>query len=294
MIAAAIAQAREHGLRTKLLPLVVGPYLSDDRLRQIEAQGVSGLDLCGNGVVTVPGRYTVFRTGNPNRYSTSVPIKNIYRGATSIVARSLLICPTFASVSALKEFARSRGGNLSLSTVSKALQVMEDDLVLSRRERAVQLLQADKLLSFLERNYVPVLPDREIAGRFRGPLPALRTFLARLALEAEDALVATGVSSAPRYTSIAMESEAALYCKDMDRILSVLPFEETGRFPNLRLTQTADPIPYFDLRPDSERYPWASPVQTYLEMVTGEPRMKQSAATVREAILNAPSARDPE
>ena len=44
-------------------------------------------------------------------------------------------------------------------------------------------------------------------------------------------------------------------------LLQRLPAEETGRFPNLELFETADATVYFDLRSQGD-YPWASPVQT--------------------------------
>ena len=59
--------------------------------KRLEREGVSGLDLCGNGVVTVPGEWLVYRTGKPNLYPQSFPIKNVFRGASSLVARVFLL-----------------------------------------------------------------------------------------------------------------------------------------------------------------------------------------------------------
>ena len=52
-------------------PIVLVPYLSPERLADLERERVSGVDLCGNGLVLVPGRLCVLRTGQPNTYLDS-------------------------------------------------------------------------------------------------------------------------------------------------------------------------------------------------------------------------------
>src|SRR5262252_4094706 len=54
-----VAQARRYARPPEFYPLVVVPYLADPRLAELEAQEVSGLDLCGNGVVVVPNELLV-------------------------------------------------------------------------------------------------------------------------------------------------------------------------------------------------------------------------------------------
>src|SRR4029079_17973282 len=75
----AVFQAREQCRGWGLLPLVVVPYLSRDRLAVLETEGVSGLDLCGNGVVVVPGELLVYRTRNPNRVAGEGALQTLSR-----------------------------------------------------------------------------------------------------------------------------------------------------------------------------------------------------------------------
>lgn len=292
ILVSAVASAEQYAKQSGLHPLVVVPYLSDERLLELEERSVSGLDLCGNGVIVVPGKYTVFRGGRPNRFKTSAPIKNIYRGSASLVARAFLIQPVFTSVNALTGFVIAHDSMISRATVSKALRGMEDDLLISRQNGTIRIVQPDKLLSLLEKNFNSPDAVQEIVGRSPLPLSELRQMLAKRAGESGIAISATGVSSAPRYATLAMEEQIALYCRDLASLLEDLPFEETKRFPNLKLIETRDPVVFFDSRPDMDDYPWASPIQTYLEMATGEPRLKQSAQAVREEILR--SIRDEE
>ena len=38
-------------------PLLFLPFLSERQLQELEGEGISGIDLCGNGVVVVPGMF---------------------------------------------------------------------------------------------------------------------------------------------------------------------------------------------------------------------------------------------
>jgi hypothetical protein len=79
-------------------PMLIMPFLSEQQLQELEQEGISGIDLCGNGVVVVLGTFAVFRTGRKNRFSSSAPIKNIYRKNSSMVGRVFLIRSSYFSV----------------------------------------------------------------------------------------------------------------------------------------------------------------------------------------------------
>jgi hypothetical protein len=286
----AVANVRRQAERAGLLPLVITPFLSEEGLLGLEAQGVSGLDLCGNGLMVVPGRYTVFRTGKPNRFSTTTTLKNVYRGAASLVARAFLLRPDYPTVNTAVEFLRERGGDVSRATVAKALRGLEDDLIIGRdtrgRESALTLLQPEKLLSLLESNWTKPTSRREARGRVALSSGETRQAITRLCVESGGAVVASGVSSAGQYATVTPDEETTLYCASLERVRDALPFTATTRFPNLRIIETDDPTPFFDPRPDADGYPWASPIQAYLEMANDEPRLKQSASATRDLLLS--------
>jgi hypothetical protein len=58
------------------LPMLFMPYLSEQQLQDLEREGLSGIDLCGNGVVIVQGTFVVYRSGGKNRFPSSALIKN--------------------------------------------------------------------------------------------------------------------------------------------------------------------------------------------------------------------------
>ena len=121
----AVTAIRPAASKARLNPMVVLPYLSPESLARLELIGVSGLDLCGNGIVTVPGEVLVVRAGQPNRFPRSEPIRNVYRAASSIVGRAFLVRPIYRAVGEIVATVREKGGGVSFATVSKVLKTLK-------------------------------------------------------------------------------------------------------------------------------------------------------------------------
>ena len=158
--AGAILQIQSWKLPDDMFPMLLLPYLKPEQLDELDRLGISGVDLCGNGVITIPGRLKVFRTGQPNRFKSSATIKNVYRGKTSLVARIFAEQSSFPSLQSLREaiverdFLSATGLTkpIGLSTVSKALKTLEQDLIIAREEDGtIRLLQREQLLDKLQR-----------------------------------------------------------------------------------------------------------------------------------------------
>ena len=98
---------------TSYYPMLVTPYLREAQLEELQQQQVSGIDLSGNGVITIPGKLFVYRTGKPNKFPDSAPTKYAYRGATSLVARVFLCRKAFDSLADIKEEIQARGGSVA-------------------------------------------------------------------------------------------------------------------------------------------------------------------------------------
>ncbi len=289
VVATAIDQARRYAALADALPLILVPYLGEEWLLQLEAQGVSGIDLCGNGVVVVPGELLVLRTGFPNRFRWEGAIKNVYRKTSSIVGRVFLLVPEFASVNRALEEIRRRGGAVTLATVSKVCKRLEDDLVLERSRgespvaRRLHLLQAEKLLNLLAENYVPPEVSRTFRAKCGLKVGELRERLTQREAAGGAGVVFTGVSSVEAYAVMAREPVQSFYCTDLDKTVAGLGGElrETDRFANVCFQETGDSFVYFDRRPGLV----ASPIQAYLELMKGDKREKETADQVRGTIL---------
>jgi hypothetical protein len=289
VVAEATEVARRNAAVAGLNPLILVPYLGEERIQELEAKGVSGIDLCGNGVVVVPGELLVLRTGSPNRFRWEGTIKNVYRKNSSIVARLLLLVPQFDTVKAALEEIRRRGGNVTTATVSKVCKSLENDLVIERGRgatpvaRRLRLLQPEKLLDLLVENYVPPEVGRMFRGKYAQAPEALRERLATREAGGDVKVVLTGTSSVDAYAVMAREPVQSFYCTDVDKVVASLgsDLRETDRFANVTFEETRDDFVYFDRRPGLV----ASPIQAYLELARGDKREKETADQLRRLIL---------
>ena len=284
----AVAQAKAYAQREKLEPMIIVPFLSSDRLNELEREGISGIDLSGNGIVVAPGKFSVYRTGAPNRFRTSAPIKNIYQKNSSIVGRVFLARPRYGAVTEIRSEIQRRSGPvwppISLATVSKALKGLEDDLIVSRGDAGISLVQPDKLLDKLAANFSRA-KDRP---PFRAKVPAEGKELFELLLRAADELkapiVTTGNGSVSQYAVMQRGPVLPVYCPEPETLFKRLGGTATDRFPNVEIIEANEPFLYFDARED-RGFRWASPVQVYLELMAGDKRDRETAEQVREFIL---------
>jgi len=272
-------------------PLLVLPFLSERQLQELEREGISGIDLCGNGVVTVPGMFAVFRSGEKNRFSSSAPIKNIYRKNSSMVGRVFLLRPGYETVQEICAEINRRNllvnrwnkRPMSLSTVSKSLKTLEEDLVVERNG-IVRLLQADKLLEKLSKNYAPPKIKERVRLKVTEESESFREMLLRQSQELSLPLVATGISSVKQFALMQRGDLLSVYCPRLEMLLDRLSASRSDRFPNLELIETEDETVYFDARQEGNFW-WASPVQVYLELMAGDKRDQETAEQVKSYIM---------
>ncbi len=301
----AASQIKEAAAQLNLVPLIIVPFLSDEELQELERKQISGIDLCGNGIVVVPGRLTVYRTGAPNNFRRSAAIVNIYRRNTSVVGRVFLARPSYQSVNEIRNEIEKRSVfdswwiPIRLSTVSKALKSLEQDLIVVREDNLIRLLQAEKLLEKLAESYTPlrVWPPDEKAPSIKLRVPVeqeeLLSLLSRISATEGVPIVGTGLSSTWLYATMQRGPMLSVYCPWVPRVLdgskvkwrvAGVEAEETDRFPNLEIIEIAEQFVYFDSR-EKAGFRWASPVQTYLELMSGDKRDRETAEQVKAQIV---------
>jgi hypothetical protein len=273
------------------LPMLIMPFFSDLQLQELEREGISGIDLCGNGVVIVPGMFSVFRNGAKNRFSSSAPIKNIYRKNSSMVGRVFLALPRYGTVQEICSEINRRNmlvnrwdrRPMSLSTVSKSLKTLEEDLIVERKD-TIRFVQPDKLLEKLSENYVSPRISERIRLKVPGESGTLWELLQKQSQDLNLPLVATGTSSVTQYAVMQRGDVLSVYCPRLEMLLDRLPGSQSDRFPNLELIDTEDETVYFDTRKEGNPW-WASPVQVYLELMAGDKRDQETAEQVKSFIL---------
>jgi len=287
-VSEAAEQARYYAERLHVHPLVIVPWLSNEQLESLERKSVSGVDLCGNGVVIVPGEVLVFRTGQPNKFPTSRLIRRVYEGTSSLVARVFLLRPQYNSVSDILDEITSRGGSITLPTVSKALKQLEEDVVIEKSSKRIRLLQADKLLDRLKSNYEAPNPRDFVRCKLtRKDNASIGPIVFDAAKDAGVRIVLSGESSASFYASLAKEPIDTFYCTDIAALELEnrdVEMDAFSRFPNVELRKSDSEVVYFDMR-NKDGYNVASPVQAYLELANSDKRGQEIAEQIRKKII---------
>jgi hypothetical protein len=272
-------------------PMLVMPFLSEPQLQELEREGISGIDLCGNGVAVVPGMFAVFRNGAKNRFSSSAPIKNIYRKNSSMVGRVFLALPRYGTVQEIcSEINRQNllvkrwdKRPMSLSTVSKSLKALVEDLIVERKD-VIRLVQPDKLLEKLSENYAPPKIKERVRLKIPEESGTLWELLQQQSQDLNLPLVATGTSSVTQYAVMQRGDVLSLYCPRLEMLLERLSGSQSDRFPNLEVVETEDETVYFDAQKEGNSW-WASSVQVYLELIAGDKRDRETAEQVKSFIL---------
>lgn len=272
-------------------PMLIMPFLNERHLQELGRVGISGIDLCGNGAVVVPGKFSVYRSGEKNRFPSYAPIKNIYRKNSSMVGRVFLVRPSYDAVQEIRSEINRRNmlvnrldkKPMSLSTVSKSLKTLEEDLIVDRKG-AIRLLQPDKLLEKLSENYVLPKIKQRVHLKVSEKSGTIQELLVQQSKELGLPFVATGLSSVARVAVMQRIDLLSVYCPRLEMLLERLPGNQTDRFPNLELVETEDETVYFDARQEGDFW-WASPVQVYLELMAGDKRDRETAEQVKSYIL---------
>jgi hypothetical protein len=289
-----IAVLKAARLPKNRLPLLITPFLSENQLQELEREDINGVDFCGNGVLNIAGKLIVYRKNSQkNPFPTYSPIKNIYRKNSSMVGRAFLVNPNFVSVTqVLKKtreldiFSPAMGQSVqAFGTVSKVLSGMEQDLIIERKKNTINLLQADTLLEKLSQNYPGPPGSIKVPVKVNLEGNALLKRLSELSEKMKAPIVATGLSSVSRYAIMQREEKLSVYCPRGEELLSLLDPMASSRFPNLEIIDTMNATAYFDAR-EEQGFLWASPVQTYLELMSGDKRDQEAAGQVKSLLLD--------
>lgn len=291
----AILSVKTVSKEMKLSPMIIVPYLSEEAMKSLELEGVSGVDLCKNGLVVVPGKLYYFKSGNKNQFPSSASIKNIYSKNSSLVGRIFLVRPEYNKVGVILDEINKRmlpafkGNGLSLSTVSKCLKSMEQDLIAGRVDKGIKLLQPDKLLEKLSENYTPPKFSEIINWEISSPSNSKYSTIEILSKAFKRGITAviSGSSSATRYSVMQGAETISVYSPEPSTFLDGIPGRQNDRFPSFSLIKTEDISVYFDSRVGNNGIRWASPVQSYFELMEGDKRDQETALQVKEYVLKA-------
>lgn len=280
----AVGQARRWAEDSEREPLIVVPYLNDSWLSFLRSERVSGIDLSGNGWVQVRARWNWFQRGFPNRFPEGRRTRAPYRGRSALVGRVLLSRPRFETISEVREEIQRRDGCLSLGQVSKVLAALEDDLIVRKGDDGVRLIQPDRLLDSLVDSYRPPIVLQEV--NLKADLgPGL---FASLMSRAEAARARIAGYEPGRYAIAPEAGERLLVyveARGFSSVAGISQAERSRRFANLSIRATNEPLVFFDTEEESG-FKWCSFLETYLQLMQGGKREQETAAQLREEILD--------
>jgi len=270
--------------------LILAPYIAPRQADSLRDAGVSWIDLSGNMAVRVGAGVYIERTGRPNQFPDTAPIKKVFQGTASLVARALLLQPGgFSSLSDIVAFIQARNGRIAVSTVSKVLRSLEEQLLVSKSGPRIASTDAAALLERLAEGYAANGSRRQLrACRFavENARQTIREFCSTL----DCSYIVCGFYAA-RLRGLAASAAMTMYVTDLERAKEAagrlagncIPDEEFGQ---LRIMETRERTPWFNAQTVDE-IRVVDEIELYLEMTVDTPRGPKVAALLRPRVLEA-------
>lgn len=262
-------------------PMIVAPYLSERQINELTERNISGIDLSGNMILIIPEKLFVLKTGNPNLFPASGTIKNIFRGTSSIVAMTVLARGEYGSVNEVLGEVRSRGGDMTLGTVSKVLQSLEEEFILTRTPD-IRLIDAKRLLNKLRENYRKPIAAKSLVGK----AVDLDAALLKINDNCNNAGHRYAVNEIQRYAVFPTVGEPMkIFVENIETAIAGIEIEPTDRFANIQFIEAGERSPiYFDRVKDGKLF-YTSPLQVYLNLTQGSRREQEVAEGLEKNIL---------
>ena len=286
-----VAQVRSYSKLLGLPPMIIVPHLSEEALRELDRSEMSGVDLCGNGLL-ITDDFRYWRSGQPNRYKDTRPIRNPFSSDSSIFARCFLLRGYFSSLMELGQFAQKHtfepypaftSKALTQGTASKVIQTLIGQLVVRKVGNGLELLDRKRLLTLLRRGYRRNELPRVIGSSLLSP-EKIWEILKNERTHGSLRAVTTGLSSAGHYKALSGVGRLALYVDDLNAATASLQIQAGKAFANIELLEDRKNVVYFDAREEGDRL-WASPIQTWMELTTGGPREQEAAEEIERMLL---------
>jgi hypothetical protein len=263
----------------RYLPVLIVPYLNKEIVERLKSKNFSGLDLNGNYYLAIDN-FIAIRLDKKNQYKESAYIKDIYSRNSSTISRFLLSGNiTYPKVSDIYTGIKDVGGKITLSTVSKVLTALQEQLIISKEDGEIRLLQPAKLLSNLKSGYREPIVSKIL----RMNIPTTKQE-AKIILDSyfSNNWIWSGESSAEFYATTTPTDQFKVYCRNID-----IPQEFILKYVDVRFYNYT-----FCIIPESEEYLLfdskenaASKIQTYLELSQLDKREKEIAKDIEKDIL---------
>lgn len=276
--------------KPNIIPLLIAPYVGKKQALMLGDKGISWIDLSGNMSIKVSNQIYIERTGQRNRFPDTAPIKKIFQGTSSLVSRALLLKPeSFSSLYEIVNFINDRNANITLSTVSKVIKSLEEELLINKSKSLISVINQDKLLDRLTEGYINST-DRKRRKTYRYAIEDSKKLFSTF-YERQIDYAACGFYAA-QIKGLAITDQIILFVKDIEHVkkasrnnwIKITPDFEFG---NLDITEAKDPGIWFNVpRLKYNREVVIDDIELYLEMMANTPRGPKIAAQLKKRILS--------
>ena len=279
--------------KTNMIPMVIAPYIGKRQGQILADKGISWMDISGNMLIRVSNQIYIERTGQRNRFPDTAPIKKIFQGTSSLVSRALLLKPEgFSSLYEVVNFINERNANITMSTVSKVLKSLEEELLINRNTSLISVPDRGKLLDRLTESYINYIKRKERKTyRFSVQQPHYASLKRNVQ---KSNYLACGFY-ATQIKGLGVTNEIMICVKNMDQAKKDFDFlEPDAEFGNVKLIENNDVEIWFN-SVDIEltiasiikvTIPIIDDIELYLEMMADTPRGPKIAKQLKQRILN--------
>ena len=280
--------------KSNVIPLLIAPYIGKKQAQMLKEKGISWIDLSGNMSVKVSNLIYIERTGQRNRFPDTAPIKKIFQGTSSLVSRALLLKPEgFSSLFEIVDFINERNANITLSTVSKVIKSLEEELLVNKSKSLILVINQEKLLDRMTESYTNYI-KRKVRKTYKFSAEKPRYYVSMKRNVQKSNYLACGFFAA-QIRGLGATNEMTISVRDMDQARKDFDFlEPDAEFGNIKLIENKDVEPWFnsiDIEIKIEQaikttIPIVDDIELYLEMMTDTPRGPKIAEQIKQRILN--------
>lgn len=265
-----------------LVPVVVAPYIGNRQARILADEDISWIDLSANMRIQAPNLY-IERTGNPNKFPDTVPIRKIFQGTSSLVSRALLLKPDgFSSLDEVTDFINSRNANITSSTVSKVLKSLEQELLIDKSKSLIRARAPEKLLDRLTEGYINST-ERKTRKAYKFAADDVRYIFS--AFSNPNRPIDYAVCGFYAAKGLAVTNEITMFVKDIEKVRKAAVPEDSA-FGNVTIIETNEPGVWFNTpKQPNNTVAVVDDIELYLEMMAATPRGPEIAKQIKQRIL---------
>ncbi|MEA3225980.1 MAG: hypothetical protein U9Q07_08520 [Planctomycetota bacterium] len=273
-----------------MVPLIIAPFVGAKQAKILADKGISWIDLSGNMSIRVSGRIYIERTGKKNRFPDTSPIKKVFQGTSSLVSRALLLWPQgFSSLYEVVDFINGRNASITMSTVSKVLKSLEQELLITRSTSLISAIDREKLLEKLVEGYM-ISTERRRRKTYAFASESSERLFRDMYEISQVEYLACGFCAA-QIKGLAVTDQTEIFVSDMEEVRKAarnnwIRITPDAEFGDLSITETNDPGVWFNAsprRPNSAAV--IDDIELYLEMMADTPRGPKIAKVLKKRIL---------